>query len=363
MRLLLLALAATVLLAACTAKHQQVLPSGGGEADPGKAEQQEKNQKPKNGPMHDKQIKAITDQSAEEVFGWLDNETVVFSSHNVLKSHHLFSGKESVIYQTSGAITDVQVNQAKKQLLIQSAAENEGMEISLVNFKGGLLFSYQFKGYEFHTAWNPLQPDLIFLTAFNEDWTYTTFFIHAGQNKIEQLTLQIPFANWASEDSLEYIKWNNEEPETSAPLYRYNLTNGKEKKIYDDVVAFEVFSGVRMAVKEPSAGDQGEFLFSEIESGSPLSQYFQPLLTDYSSWDPGEYDYNNKSKSFYLFNQNQLKKINVESGEDQIVYSNIAMEPIKLSPDGTYALYGYTFDQVISIPDKKIVNLMYKGDE
>ncbi|MGG3574767.1 hypothetical protein ABES80_20250 [Bacillus gobiensis] len=363
MRLLLLALAATVLLAACNAAPRQVLPSGGGETDPGKTEHQEKNQKPNNGPIQEKNIRSIADQSAEKVFGWLDEETIVFSAHNMLKSHNLFTGKETTIFKTSGQISDVQINQAKKRLLIQSAAENASMELNLVTNEGDLLFKHQFDGYEFQSAWNPFQPDLIFLTAFKQDWTYTTFLIHAGQNKIERQSLQIPFAKWSSEDTLEYLKWNNKAPETSAPLYRYHLSSGKKEKIYDDIVAFAVFSDVRLAVKKPSAGDKGEFMFSEADSGFPLSQYSQPLAPNYSSWDPGEYDYDSKTKSFYLFNQKQLKKINVESGEVQIVLSDIPMEPINLSPDGMYALYGYSFEQVISILDKKIVKIMKEGDE
>jgi hypothetical protein len=362
MRLLLLAFAVSVFLAACTAEPGQNLPSGGSD-DSERTEQQKRNDKQKNGPIQDKQMKSIADQSAEEVFGWLDDETVIFSAHNVLKSHNLFTGKETVIFQSDGSITDVQVNPEKKRLLIQSAAGSEAMKLSLVNEKGALLFSKTFNGYEFQASWNPFDPDLIYLTAFKEDWSYTTFLIHADQNKAEQQSLEIPFANWSSEDTLEYLKWNTKEPETSAPLYRYNLTDDNEEKIYDKVVAFEVFSDIRMAVKEPSEGDVGTFLFSETENGSPLSQYSQPLSSNYSSWDPGEYDYDSKTKSLYLFDQDQLKKIDVVNGNEKVVFSGIDMETICLSPNGNYALYGYTLQQVISFHDKKIVNLLNEGDE
>ncbi|ASB66133.1 putative lipoprotein YqgU [Bacillus velezensis] len=66
-----------------------------------------------------------------------------------------------------------------------------------------------------------------------------------------------------------------------------------------------------------------------------------------------EYDYDQTHKRFYIFKPEgrsyNLISFDLGDERERTVLKNTEMEPIQISPNGEYALYGFTYDRLISL--------------
>ncbi|MCY8599116.1 hypothetical protein MOD80_20050, partial [Bacillus vallismortis] len=59
----------------------------------------------------------------------------------------------------------------------------------------------------------------------------------------------------------------------------------------------------------------------------------------------------------------KLAAVNVSSGKAKDMFSLQEMEPIQISPNGKYALYGFHFEQIISLKSHKMKQLIIDQKE
>ncbi len=105
-----------------------------------------------------------------------------------------------------------------------------------------------------------------------------------------------------------------------------------------------------IAVRQTDQSDgDGEFLFQKPAS---VTHRF-PLQEKYKSFAPMEYDYDQTHKRFYIFKPEgrsyNLISFDLGDERERTVLKNKEMEPIQISPNGEYALYGFTYDRLISL--------------
>lgn len=83
-----------------------------------------------------------------------------------------------------------------------------------------------------------------------------------------------------------------------------------------------------------------------------------PLFSEYGSLSPMEYSYDPRHELFYTYQPNEsgslydLISVSLKTGKREVIREKVEMLPITVSPDGDYALYGYTQDQIISFNSK-----------
>ncbi len=124
----------------------------------------------------------------------------------------------------------------------------------------------------------------------------------------------------------------------------------KRKRVLHHVIWADSRPGMTIAVRQTDQSDgDGEFLFQKPAS---VTHRF-PLQKKYESFAPMEYDYDQTHKRFYIFKPEgrsyNLISFDLGDERERTVLKNTEMEPIQISPNGEYALYGFTYDRLISL--------------
>ncbi|QHZ47658.1 hypothetical protein [Bacillus sp. NSP9.1] len=361
--LCIIAAVMTGLSAACTPFH-----IGGSE----NVHQEHSEKKRKNDEVvEEKKVAALKDRHFDEAAGWLDHETILYTrTHPVagseIRSYDIFKGTGETIYKTDKRLISLELNREKGMMLIQTAGDGSEIKLTLMNVQGDELFSRGFRTHELQVDWNEHDPYLLYVTAFTKDWNYESYLLNAKEAKIKRDIVQAAFIHWTSPDSFEFLKWNNQDRQKPAPVYSYDMADGREKKIADQAVLLDVFNNVRLVVKTSADSKNGTYIFSDVSSSEKLRSFTLPLFSEYSSLSPAEYGYDDQHQLFYTYQPSEsgslfdLISVNLKSGKRKVIVKDIDMLPIELSPDGKYALYGYTRDQIISLRTSQYEPLVIK---
>lgn len=293
----------------------------------------------------EQKIIPLSKNEAEKADGWVDDRTILYTSsddsYHRLFTYDLFSGKSKRLYETKGNIVNVKINQKEQMILVQVTYSGR-TELVLLNRKGDNLYHQSFNTYELETAWNQYDPYKMMITVFTETWDFKTYTSDLKNRMLRNSPVQTPFIHWTSPEAFQYIKQGKSDKEGT--LYSYDLQTNKEKKQLDHVIAADSYLGMTVAVRQT-----GEFVF---QAPKAVTHRF-PLQMKYESPAPMEYDYDEKHKRFYTFKPDgrlyKLIVFDLKGEKERTVLGHAAMEPIQLSPNGEYALYGYTYDHVISL--------------
>ncbi|MCY7740088.1 hypothetical protein MH050_04395 [Bacillus licheniformis] len=251
-------------------------------------------------------------------------------------------------------------------ILIQTAGNGSEMKLTLLNLQGKQLFAKKFRTHELQVDWNRFDPSLLYVTTFTKDWNYESSLIDAKEEQTEKNIAQAAFIHWTSADTFEYIKWNERDREKPAPVYSYSTADGREKKLAGDAVLLDIVGDMRLIVTPSSDQRQGTYIFSDVSSSEKKISFKLPLFSEYGSLSPMEYGYDPRHELFYTYQPNEsgslydLISVNLKSGKREVIREKVEMLPITLSPDGDYALYGYTQDQIISLNSKTAAPLVTK---
>ncbi|MEC1261166.1 hypothetical protein P9D34_12005 [Bacillus swezeyi] len=353
----------TGLTAACAPLHK-----GGSESV---FQDESEGKRKSDGEVHEKKIIALNDRRFDETAGWLDNETILYTrtdpiAGSEVRSYDIFKGAGETIYKTDDRLISAELNREKGMILIQTMGNDSEIKLTLINLQGEQLFEKRFHSHELQVDWNEYDPYLLYVTAFTKDWNFDSFLINAKEDKTEKDVAQAAFIHWTSSSSFEYIKWNNQDREKPAPVYSNDINAGREKKVADDAILLDVFKNLRMIVTSSADSGNGTYIFSDVSSSKKRLSFTLPLFSQYSSLSPAEYSYDDKNELFYTYQPSEssslfdLIAINLRSGERQVIRKHAEMLPITISPDGEYALYGYTQNEIISLGSKKSEPLVIK---
>ncbi|MFY4776331.1 hypothetical protein [Metabacillus sp. RGM 3146] len=311
---------------------------------------------------HEKEEPLKTYKTSENNFhmvsGWMDAEHILIveeQNHQfILYSYQIHTGEKTTIYKSSSTINAVKINQKSNLILLQESSTANNNTLKILDEKGNPVYSCKIPAYQLDTAWNEEDSDELYVTAFNEDWTFKTFLLHPLSNKKEESPLEIPFVIWEDAENLSYIKWNKDEPQIEAPLYSFSLQSGKEKLLKSKAVKHEVYGDILLTIGMENESHMGAYSFSNWKSGSEIMTMHAPLLSNYSEWQPPNYDFDPNQRLFYLFRQKHqnafdLMAYSLAGKKPQVIAKNLGNEPISISPDGTWALYGARYEKIISL--------------
>ncbi|MEC1750031.1 YqgU-like beta propeller domain-containing protein [Bacillus mojavensis] len=321
-------------------------------------------------PSHQQQKQAATAKSEEKEIvplpagkadgaeGWLNNNTILYTASDPTKTellaYQIFNGKTEKLYQTDGQIVDVQIN-PKEQMILLQITHSQQTAVVLMNHKGETLYQKEYETYELEAAWNQYDPYQMMVTVFTENWDFNTYYVDAKTDKSALSPIQVPFVHWTSKNTFDYLKEGRNDKE--GPLYTYDIASEKEKKLEEDVLYFDSFHDMSFTVKADS-GENGLYEFTSPQSNGEAVTAEWKLQTKYTSLAPMEYDYEEAGGLFYTFKESgdayKLSAIDMKSGKMQDLFTLPEMEPIQVSPNGKYALYGFHFERMISLKSHEI---------
>ncbi|MFB0634899.1 hypothetical protein ABE060_22775 [Bacillus rugosus] len=314
----------------------------------------------------EKDIIPLSAEKADGAEGWLNNSTILYTASDPTKTelfaYRIFSGTAKKLYQTDGQIVDVQINPRKQMILLQ-ITHSQKTTVVLLNAKGETLYQKDYETYELEAAWNQYDPYQIMVTVFTGNWDFHTYQVDAKKDESSLSPVQVPFIHWTSKNTFDYVKEGRDDK--SGPLYTFDTVTKAEQKLEDDVLFLDSFHQMSFTVKSAS-GDKGTYQFKTPQTKSPVTAEW-PLQTKYTSLAPMEYDYDEAKGLFYTFKESgdayKLAAVNTASGKAKDLFSLPEMEPIQISPNGKYALYGFHFEQFIFLKSHEMKQLIIDQKE
>ena len=308
--------------------------------------------------------------------GWLSDSEILYVSNkgdssSLLYSYNLGTGEETLLYRSAQPIITAVPSPGKTKVLIHSAASDEGI-LTIIDLSGKDLYSTSIQSYELTFEWNPFDENLLMVSAFTEEWDFSSYLLDLRENKLEELNLPEPFVRWISEDVLVYQEWDEEGVSLKAPLRSVSLKENKTETLLEAVYQFDSMGPYLMTlqVNEEENQELGRYTFYR-NGDKPIANIKAPLLTSFSGWVVPFYDLMEDGKEFiYLRATEQgeadlydggfnLMRYHLATNKEEVLFTEMANEPFTCSPSGKMCLYGFQFEKVLNIETKEIIDLVH----
>jgi hypothetical protein len=323
-------------------------------------------------------VEIIPIQSEGEEFykaaGWIDDSSILYIANkgegSLLYSYNLGSGNATLLFESDVPIISAEASPGKKKVLIHSADSNKGI-LTIIDPTGKKLYSTNIDSYELSFEWNPFNEELILISAFTEEWDFSSYLLNLRENNLKEINLSEPFVRWISKEELVYQVWDDEGIALQAPLYSVSLNADQPVEIEDDVFQFDSLNRFLLTVKIDQQTQPQTAQYTIYSKGSnPLASFNTPVLTSFSGWVVPFYDLMDEGKDFLylralhhgeadIYQEGfDLVRFNLESKTEDLVFSGLANEPISCSPSSEMCLYGFQLEKVLNIDTKEIIELV-----
>lgn len=337
--------------------------------------EKEQSQPNQETPLSTLEIPASDPGKMEAIYGWLDSHTILYSEKkdgtnaSQLMEWNLKTSTSSIFYQPASEFTEVSISPTGSHVLISSFTSTGKTSITILDRTGNPLYSLVIPAYDLTYEWNTYQEGRLFLTSFNEDWTYSSYVINPEEQTIQALDFPQPFAQWYSKNGLMFLDWNREEPALTAPLERKALNDDVVENLMLDVIHFKKVKHTLMTIQvETEKHDRGTYAFYD-DTNKSIHSFSVPLLKSFSDWVIPAYDIIEKNKELLTFvpveskdadqyeSRFTLTKLNWETGTQEELMKEMENEPLSCSPNGKLCLYGNHFEKIIDMKTHQIKSL------
>ncbi|MCM3665562.1 hypothetical protein M3204_14190 [Mesobacillus subterraneus] len=306
--------------------------------------------------------------------GWLNDSSILYIANkgegSLLYSYNLATGKSTLLFESEVPIISAEASPGKKMVMIHSAVSNEGI-LTIIDPRGKKLHSTNIDSYELNFEWNPFNEELILISAFTEEWDFSSYLWNLRENDLQEINLSEPFVRWISKEELVYQKWDEEGIALQAPLYSVSLNDNQPAEIEDDVFQFDSLSGYLLTVKIDEQANPQTAQYTVYGKGiNPAASFDAPVLTSFSGWVVPFYDLMEEGQDFLylralhngeadIYQEGfDLIRFNLGSKTEDLIFSGLANEPISCSPSSKMCLYGFQLEKVLNIDTKEIIELV-----
>ncbi|HEY2420567.1 MAG TPA: hypothetical protein VGI04_04100 [Neobacillus sp.] len=361
---LLVLLINSLLLVACTNNHEQAKSNG------------KKDGKNSSDTQLIKEWKlpiVIPEGEFSKVDGWLAENQLIYTTNQEQTSnvyrYNLLSGDSVLIYKSNSPISSVKISPSKDFLLIQSLPSTYQGLMTIVDLKGSELLKTSFTYYDVAIEWNPYDESKIFVSKFNEDWTFQMLLLDIKNKKTTEISLPQPFIKWTDKNDIAFINWDDNIPSLFAPLLEKNLGAEKEESLFPSVYQFTAFHNLLMTITV-NEQEQSKAIYSFFDKQrAPIFTFSIPQLTKFSDWLVPFFDYNESTDKFITFEPVKsvevdaysegfkLVSYSLKNRSNNLILDGLKNEPLSISPLGDVVLYGNQFEKIIDLKTKKIYEL------
>lgn len=299
---------------------------------------------------------------------WKDDQTIFLimneASKSTIYTYNLLTKEKEKFYETKDPIVKIEANDKHNLFLIHTSPSNYEAELIILDGEGNKKFEKRIESHDLQYAWNKSNNEQLYVAAFNEDWTFQTYLFHIEDGTAVQNPVQAPFVQWLNNKELAYIKWNEDEPALSAPLFIYDLENKKETLFAENTIANSTFNQIMLTVKLIDEQGGGLYVFNDMKTKEKIISFETKLASLYSEWLVPYFALNDSTNAFYTFiskeseNVFKLSKIDLQTSDETIILNNIENFPIKLSPNGRYLLYGPRYEKIIDLQKREVKELI-----
>lgn len=297
-----------------------------------------------------------------QVYGWISKNIICYSAKTdqdyTVYTYNLQTGKHTSIYKSKNILSNVSIND--HYLLIYNLLSDTEGEIHIIDAKGNKLFSKTITSYETSFAWNPYNENEVLITTFSKEWESKVYKLDIKKSKIEEFIKSTPFPKWIATKEVMYLDWDQANPSLYAPLKIYNTESQLEREVQLNSVYFVDQSKNQLFTisSESEYSDEAIYRFYDTNLKEKISVSL-PRLSKFSSWTVPNYTFfDNKLITFVPKEAGNadtyqdgfdLISINMINGEKKEILADLEDQPIQISSDGRYGLYGYYLENLIDL--------------
>lgn len=318
--------------------------------------------------LEEKNAIPISDDDFFSAEGWLDEQNILYLSEGAEKSivykYNLFTGEKEKIYESDSSIAQLEISPNRNFILVHASPSSYEAEVIVIDQLGNEQTKRTFPSSELTYSWSP-SGERIFLTTFDENWTFQTFILNIKDFSLEKNPVDIPFVQWLSDEEITYLKWDEGEPQLTAPLYRQSLIDHKEVMVEEKMISHANFGDYSFAVKvKDEEKSIGTYTFYNEQYDEIIYSFDAELLPLYSEWLVPYFSYSEMHKIFYTFvpgtieNKFNFIAVDLDAKKTSVILENVDNNDIRFSPNGEFALYGSYLENVIDLKEAEIKGIV-----
>lgn len=309
-----------------------------------------------------------------EISGWLDDYTIVYitesSESSNVYSYDLRTGKSQLLYENQTSIVSLEISPSGDYILIHSSPATNHGQIIILDNQGKVINVNEIPSAEIAYEWNPFDENTVLISAFSEDWEFSTYQLKIVENALLEISIPQPFAYWIEKGKLLYLDWDESTPSFFAPLIEFSLDNKEHHIFVRDVYQVDTFGGVLMTISVEEADQENATYTFYTQTYEKVTSFSIPHLSRFSDWLIPYYDFNRKKDLFITFQPEYsseedlygdgftLMAYDLKSKEKETILENMENEPIRCSPNGSLCLVGHYFEKLLDLSTKEIVSLI-----
>lgn len=303
--------------------------------------------------------------------GWLNVDEIIYMTNSqtgsILYIHDMKEGISKKLYESKYPIISSVISPDHKNIIIHSSPSTYEGLITIINNQGESLFTEKFPSVEIVFEWNRNFPGQLLITTFKEDWSFTNYLFNMDKMEYHQMKFSKPFSKWTGKNKLAYLDWNENDISLFAPLVQKELNQG-EHVLENEVYYFDSFLDKMLVISVNQLEELANYQFYTHDL-TEVKSLKLPILTNYSGWIIPFYDLTADQKHFLSMlpyeSENadnyrdgfQLVSFDIESNEKKVILDHIENMPLTCSPDGSYCLVGYQFEQLLDLNNKTLIPL------
>lgn len=309
-------------------------------------------------------IKSLHTQDSTAIGDWYDKHHVLVidkkDKEYEVNRYNLYSGKSSSFFKTSNQVMSIKRSPDSKMFLLQTSLSEEKIELSFFNRKGELQKRFSFPAYEVEYNWNSFDENRIVVTTFSKDWSFDVYALNIETGEKKHLSTDQPFVQWVSKTNIAYLD-NKDLMNNEAPLVKENIETNKKNDLSKKGLMFSNEQKYLLILHyDRNQEGYGTYTFYDMKN-QKVREFQVPLLSDYSGWSVPYYGWDSHQHVFYTYKPKystnkasyneefMLVGFSLETGQENKIALLKEEKPIRVSPDGKYALLGLNGKKIVDL--------------
>lgn len=307
------------------------------------------------------QVKSLTvDQSKFHfIGGWLSNTEILFieKALNIysVKTFDLESGEVETLHEDTSIIVDVLIHPTREHILLHTTNNPSSAIIKLLSIDGAVRDEIIVESSELSIEWNDLDPALILLTAFHQDWTFDLFLYNGNEEIFGLIDIEEPFPKWYGLDKV-LTGFNEGHPLDGDNLKIYDIDT--DTSTFSDLTNIVYFDTYGESILVVHIDETNDAVYSIMNlDGTISTQWTMSAVSNYSEWVFPEMAWVSENTIFVQSPEGggqldeltgSYRLIRVVEGEQEVLGEEFTPTLLRCSPDGEKCLTGYAGEHLIN---------------
>ncbi len=294
------------------------------------------------------------------VADWLTDTKIVYverdEGYYKVNSFDLNTGETDTLYKDKSMIIDILIHPSKKYLLLHTSENSTSATVKILSMDGTIQDEIEVASTELAIEWNDMDPSLILLTAFHQDWTFDLFMYNGEESSLKILEIEDPFPKWFGKDQIA-IGYVEDHVLDGGEILTFNPTTEKWGNLdVNGIVYFDTYESSLLTVRINEEGD-ARYTIMDLD-GTTRSQWTLPAVSNYSEWVIPEVEW--ISKDAVVLSSpatggqldeltSPFRLLRVTEGQQEVIVEESAAGFLRCSPSGQTCLTGASAETVIDV--------------